>query len=40
MIYQHPIVIAMSGKLKKRHVEFQAQTMKVFEEADSVVIGA
>ena len=40
MIYQHRIVIARSGKLKKRHVEFQAQTMKALEEAGSVVIGA
>ena len=40
MIYQHRIVIARSGKLKKRHVEFQAQTMNALDEAGSVLTGA
>ena len=40
MIYQHRIVTARGGKPEKRHVEFQAQTMKVLEKTGSVVIGA
>ena len=40
MIYQHRIVIARSGKLEKRHVEFQAQTMNALDEAGSVLTGA
>ena len=40
MIYQHRIVIARSGKLEKRHVEFQAHTMNALDEAGSVLIGA
>ena len=40
MIYQHRIVIARGGKLEKRHVEFQAQTMNALDEAGSVLIGA
>lgn len=40
MIYQHRIVIARSGKLEKRHVEFQAHTMQALDEAGSVLIGA
>lgn len=40
MIYQHRIVIARSGKLEKRHVEFQSQTMEALDEAGSVLIGA
>ena len=40
MIYQHRIVIARSGKLEKRHVQFQAQSMQALDEAGSVLIGA
>ena len=40
MIYQHRIVIAQEGKLKKRQVEFWSQTMNALDEAGSVPIGA
>jgi hypothetical protein len=40
VIYQHRIVIARSGKLEKRHIEFQAHTMNALDEAGSVLIGA
>lgn len=40
MIYQHRIIIARSGKLEKRHIEFQAHTMNALDEAGSVLIGA
>lgn len=40
MIYQHRIVIARSGKLEKRHVEFQATALEALDAAGSVLIGA
>ncbi|MCB1740749.1 MAG: NIPSNAP family protein [Gammaproteobacteria bacterium] len=40
MIYQHRIVIARSGRLEKRHAQFQSTTMSELDAAGSVLVGA